>query len=161
MREKRQYNCELFLNTLYWACALISHWSSGSLLIFKRQINLNSCAQSKASWYWTSSLQAVYYKLKLLLTYLQSFILKIQLPLASLLSISSSIISFFFLTSFLTEWCLFSYLSKPPSSLRRNDLSVHVENFSKIYAASPTGESFSPQPNASEEQHSSYTCMVL
>lgn len=44
-----------------------------------------------------------------------------------------------------------AYLSSPPSSKLRNSRSVHVENFSKMYAASPTGESFKPQPEKEKE----------
>lgn len=43
-----------------------------------------------------------------------------------------------------------TYLSSPPSSKLRNSGSVHTENFSKMYAASPTGESFKPQPEKEE-----------
>lgn len=39
-----------------------------------------------------------------------------------------------------------AHLSSPPSSRLWNSISVHEENFSKMYAASPTGESFKPQP---------------
>lgn len=44
-----------------------------------------------------------------------------------------------------------TYLSSPPSSKLWNSRLVHVENFSKMYAASPTGESFKPQPEKEEE----------
>lgn len=44
-----------------------------------------------------------------------------------------------------------TYLSSPPSSKLRNSRSVHVENFSRMYAASPTGESFKAQPETEEE----------
>lgn len=44
-----------------------------------------------------------------------------------------------------------AYLSSPPSSRFWNSISVHEENFSKMYAASPTGESFKAQPVKEEE----------
>lgn len=50
------------------------------------------------------------------------------------------------------KMALKAYLSSPPSSKLRNSRSVHVENFSKMYAASPTGESFKPQPEKEEEK---------
>ena len=38
------------------------------------------------------------------------------------------------------------YLVSPPSSRLLNSRLVHVENFSRMYVASPTGESLSPRP---------------
>jgi len=43
-----------------------------------------------------------------------------------------------------------TYLSSPPSTKLQNSGLVHTENFSKMYAASPTGESFKPQPEKEE-----------
>lgn len=50
-----------------------------------------------------------------------------------------------------------AYLSSPPSSKLQNSGSVHVENFSKMYAPSPTGESFKPQP----EKEENFTGIVI
>lgn len=66
-RKMNKFHWKLFLNRLYWAHALKSSCSSCSPLVFKQQINLHPCAQSKTAWCWSSSLQAVCYKFKLLL----------------------------------------------------------------------------------------------
>lgn len=44
-----------------------------------------------------------------------------------------------------------TYFSNPPSSSFLKLGSVHVENFSKMYAANPTGESYKPQPRKKEK----------
>lgn len=55
-----------FIGSCFSIC-YIGLMPSCSPLVFKQQINWHPCAQSKTAWCWSSSLQAVCYKFKLLL----------------------------------------------------------------------------------------------
>lgn len=153
----KKFHWKLFLSMLYCDFAL----KCPRFLLFSTRIqaaNWHPCTQTKTTRCSSNSLRAICCEFKLLLVTCNLLLLSFSWPVFYLWPHQFSSLSL--LMSVVREDHLFSYLSKPPSSFCRNDLSVQVENFSKIYAASPTGESFSPQPNSGEGE-SYYSCLAL